>query len=166
MLSDLPYLSPLLFHLRNDEALKDYFTEKSFFMPKTTLVSATEEAMKKDCPAPRALWILPDNTTALNPKSGCVPVGNHTFYVTIFTQCIRNPFELIKKDNKIELGGTFMELTKIRRAVKISINKFENQNRSILTNKFSNITWMGDQNLHPDEEGFIVSALQYNVTIN
>ena len=52
--TDLPYLEPLLFWLRKDEKLKLLFSQDSFFMPHSNLITATEEAMKKDCPAPRA----------------------------------------------------------------------------------------------------------------
>lgn len=165
-MNDLPYLEPLLFHLRGDENLKKYFTEKSYFMPKHILVQATDEAMKSDCPAPRALWIIPENTVASGQKSGCVQNAIHTFYIVIFIQCIRDTFQLIKANDRVRLGGQFMELSEIRRVVKKSVNEFENKNKHNIASRFSDITWGGDQNLYPDENNFLTTAIQYSVRIN
>lgn len=166
MLTDLPYLEPLLFHLRADETLKKFFSERSFFMPKNTLIQATKEAMEKDCPSPRALWIIPEGTTALSSKSGCPTIGSHSFSIVIFIHCIREAFELLKRDNKVVLGGEFMELSKIRRAVKKSVNQFENINKQNFDLNYKDIAWQGDTPLFPDEDGFIVSSTEYSVILN
>lgn len=164
--NDLPYLEPLLFHLRKDPVLQSYFTEKSFFMPKHVLAEATEEAMKKDCPAPRALWILPLNSDAVSPKAGCREIANHTFNIVVFIQCIRDTFQLVQREGQVRLDGQYMELSRIRKAIKKSVRDFENLNKSNLTNSFSEITWVRDQNLYPDENNFLVTAMQYSVKIN
>lgn len=165
--NDIPYLEPLLFHLREDKTLKQYFTEKSFFMPLSNLVSGIEEAMKKNCPAPRALWILPGDTNAKTYKANCKNPGEHSFRVILFVQCIRDQFQLSRIGNEIKLTGQFMELAKIRKALKDSILKFgckwsvENNNYM-----FGNVTWMGDEPLYPqDGENFIINSTRYNVTI-
>jgi len=164
---DLPYLEPLLFHLRNDESLKAFFTDRSFFMPKHTLVEATEEATKSDCPAPRALWILPGDSEAAAQKPGCASPMLHSFYIVVFVQCMRDTFELVKRQGGLELAGQYMELSKIRKAVKKSVNQFESKNRAgagFLP--YREITWQRDQNLYPEEDNFLTTAMHYNVLIN
>lgn len=167
-MNDIPYLEPLLFYLQKDETLKSYFTDKSFFMPKHTLVEATEEAMKKDCPAPRALWILPENTNAITPKSGCMVTGNHTFNIIVFVQCLRDTFQLSKgNDGKIKLTGQYMELAEIRMAVKKVMNNFAKETqRKFMETRYSDIAWLRDINLYADENNFLTTALQYSVKIN
>lgn len=164
--NDLPYLEPLLFHLRKDPILSEFFTEKSYFMPKHVLMEATKDAMAKDCPAPRALWILPANSTALSPKAGCRPLANHSFNIVVIIQCIRDTFQLVERDGQVKLDGQYMELSRIRSAVKKSVSVFENKNKSNFNLAFSDITWMGDQNLYPDENNFLVTAMQFSVKIN
>lgn len=164
--NDLPYLEPLLFHLRKDEDLKKIFTEKSFFMPKHILIQATEEATKKSCPAPRALWIIPEDTVANNPKPGCNSIGIHSFNIVLFVQCIREPFELVRSGDGVKLSGQYMELSSIRKAVKKSVNKFQNESKLDLNLRYSDITWIKDQNLYPDDGNFLTTAIEYSVKIN
>lgn len=162
--TDLPYLEPLLFHLRDDDKLKSHFTEKSFFMPKKDLISAVEDAIKADCPAPRALWILPQDTIAANQQVNCKSQGRHTFYITIITQCIRDAFQITKKDNKLHLGGEYIVLSHLRKLVKQSVQEFVAQNSNFNQN-WEKITWMKDQILLPDDEGFLVTNIEYQITI-
>lgn len=169
--TDLPYLEPLLLWLRKDEALKKYFTEKSFFMPHSDLLSATKEAMDKDCPSPRALWILPQDTVALQQSPpNCKYTGSHTFYIQLIVQCIRDHFQLSKIDGEIHLTGQFMELMQLRKYVKKSVSAFANdyertKNKSAVI-KFDDIGWRGDQMLYPNEENtFLITAIQYQVKI-
>ena len=164
-MTDVPYLEPLLFWLREDQALKKYFTEKSFFMPKHTLVQATEEALKGDCPAPRALWILPADTVATQQRPGCKSPGIHTFHIVVYVQCIRDAFEIVARDGKPALSGQYMELSKIRKEVKRAVNDFEQHNRESLSTKYSDIVWIKDQNLYPDENNFLTTAMEYQVKI-
>lgn len=164
MNTDVPYLQPLLFHLRDDAILKQHFTDRSYFMPKNDLVSAIDEAIKNDCPAPRALWILPQETVATNPKPGCKSPGRHSFYITIITQCIRDAFELYEIDGELTLKGQYMELAMLRQLVKDSIQQFSK--KTFMNAGFMNVTWVRDQMLYPDEqEQFLVTTLQYEVTI-
>lgn len=165
VVTDVPYLEPLLFWLRKDQALKKYFTDKSFFMPKHTLVQATEEALKKDCPAPRALWILPSDTSSVTTRPGCKSVGLHTFHIVVYVQCIRDAFELVERDGLPELSGQYMELSKIRKEVKRSIVDFENNNREAVSTKFADMVWVRDQNLYPDENNFLSTAIEFQVKI-
>ena len=164
-MNDIPYLEPLLLHLRNDEELKKYFTNKSFFMPKHTLIEAAEEAMKKDCPAPQALWIHPMDTRAINADANCTGFKLHTFYITIFVHCIRDVFQLRKRDDKIELAGQYMELSKIRLAVKKSIREFQKKISGDFNLPYSDVTWLGDKNLYPSDTSFLVTGLEYNVKL-
>lgn len=166
--SDLPYLNPLLFWLRKDEVLKDEFTEKSFFMPHSDLITATEEAIKKDCPAPRALWILPQDTVSLSQREGCLGHGRHTFYIEIIVQCIRNQFELVERDSEVKLAGQFMELTELRKHVKQSVMDFQKDYlaKNPGSRKFDKITWIKDQMLYPSEtQNFLATAIQFDVNI-
>lgn len=165
--TDVPYLEPLLFHLRDDDSLKTYFTDKSFFMPHNHLVEATEEAMQKNCPAPRALWILPDDTIATNTQANCISPGRHTFRIELITQCIRNSFYLSKKDDGVILSGQYMELATIRKAVKKSVYEFNKQFQSkTQAPKFKDIVWIKDYMLYPDDNSkFLATVLEFNVTI-
>lgn len=164
-MSDVPYLEPLLFWLRNDQALKGYFTDKSFFMPKHTLIEATEEAIKSDCPAPRALWILPADTTAINPRPGCKPNGLHTFHIVVYVQCIRDAFQIVARGDEPRLDGQYMELSKIRKEVKRSVSDFEISNREHQVRRYLDIMWIKDQNLYPDENNFLTTAMEFQVKI-
>lgn len=167
--TDLPYLEPLLFHLRQDPVLKKSFTEKSFFMPHSDLISATEEAMKKDCPAPRALWILPQDTlaTITTQKNSCNVPGNHTFFIEIIVQCIRNQFTLVKRGDEVKLEGQFMELAQIRKQVKNSVSQFGKDNSKLMTGQtFSDLVWIKDSMLYPTEDtSFLATAIEYRVKI-
>lgn len=164
--TDLPYLEPLLFHLRNDDVLKKYFTEHSYFMPKNNLASAAEEAMKKDCPAPRALWILPQDNLAINKDGVCLPKVHHTFYILIMVNCIRDQFQIIKRDGSVHLSGEYMEMTAVRKSVKRSVYNFNKSISQVVTSRsFENIMFKRDQMLYPDEDNFLVSNTEYQVTI-
>lgn len=164
--TDLPYLEPLLFWLKKDEKLKLLFSRDSFFMPHSNLITATEEAMKKDCPAPRALWILPQDTLAVNQREGCDSQGRHTFYIEIITQCIRDQFQIIKNGDEAKLTGQFMELAALRKAVKKSVNAFAKENMKETYKKYENIFWVKDQMLYPTEaNNFLATAIQYEIKI-
>lgn len=165
--TDLPYLEPLLFHLRDDEILKKYFNEKSFFMPKDSLISAAKEVMDKDCPSPRALWILPQDSIAISPNPNCKSPVSHTFNIMIFVYCIRDDFQLVKKDGVAHLDGQYIELTAIRKAVKKSVFDFNSINNKIFTGKkFENFVYQKDQMLYPDEkDNFLVSNTEFQVKI-
>lgn len=165
--TDIPYLEPLLFWLRKDETLKEYFTEKSYFMPHNNLITATEEAMKADCPAPRAIWILPQDSIASSQRPGCKSPSVHTFYIEIIVQCIRDQFQLVKKNDEVKLEGQFMELATIRRYVKESVLKFSNTQKTLVaTPSFDDIIWVKDQMLYPaDVNNFLATAIEYQVKI-
>lgn len=170
--TDLPYLEPLLFWLRDDPTLKNEFTQKSFFMPHMDLVDATREAMDKKCPAPRALWVLPGDTLAIQSRPGCKSQGNHTFYIQIIVQCIRGAFELTKVDDEVHLAGQAMSLFEIRRLVKASVLAFykDYEAKGKKTGgTFSDLQWQRDQILYPQsDEGnnFLSTAIQYQVKID
>lgn len=165
--TDIPYLEPLLFWLRNDPSLKEEFTEKSFFMPHNHLIAATKEAMAKDCPAPRALHILPGDNVALSLKSNCHTPVEHSFYILIFVQCIRDQFNIFKKDGEVYLGGQFMELSELKKKVKKSILEFgKDWDKKNPYKKFNNIIYRGDQPLYPDDENkFLVAKIDYTVSL-
>lgn len=168
--TDLPYLEPLLFHLQKDENLKLYFTQKSYFMPKDNLVSATKEMIGKDCPAPRALWILPQDNVAINPNGNCLSNYNHTFYILILINCIRDKFQIIDKDGVAHLSGEYMEMTQVRKAIKKSINEFNKETSKIVTGKqFEKIAWVKDQSLYDNDEelkqNFLINNSEFTVKI-
>lgn len=165
--TDIPYLEPLLFHLRNDPILKNYFTEKSFFMPKDDLISAAQEVIDKDCPSPRALWILPQDGIAINSTSNtlCKPIVSHTFNILLMIACIRDTFQMAKKDDKVYLSGEYMEMTAIRKAIMKSVLEFNKEKMKITTGRtFENIKFVKYQSLYPDDS-FLVNNIEYNVTI-
>lgn len=169
MNTDLPYLEPLLFWLQDDPVLKSEFTQSSFFMPHTDLITATEEAMKKDCPAPRALWILPQDTLSGPSKPNCKSYGVHTFYIEVIVQCIRDPFVIRKNDAGFFLDGQAMELAKIRKMVKESVFRFVHEYKK-KTNpalyKFDDFNWIKDQMLYPGEGmKFLATAMEFTVKI-
>jgi len=164
--SDLPYLEPLLMWLRNDESLKPYFTDKSFFMPKLDLQKAADEALKGDCPSPTALWIFPMDTDAASTTTECRSAGTHSFAIVLWVQCIRESFELVKRDGEVVLGGQFMELTTMRKAVKKSIAAFAKDNTSKFPNRFfEKVIWLRDRNLYPQEDSFLGTSIEYRVNI-
>ena len=169
--TDLPYLEPLLFHLKRDEKLKKYFTEKSYFMPKNSLVSAVKEATGKDCPAPRAIWILPQDNVAASENHNCVPKMVHTFYISIIVNCIRDQFQLTKgSDNSPHLSGEYIELTEIRKYVKKSVYAFAKKwaEDNFSGSKFEKITWRKDLVMFPsddDTDKFLITSLEFTVII-
>lgn len=161
---DLPYLEPLLFFLREDESLKSFFTKKSFFMPKSDLIEAIDKAINSDCPAPRSLWILPQDTSATisNPRN-CMSPGLHTFLIQIIVQCIRDPFTIKKnEDDSLYLDGQFMVLSEIRKAVKKSVVKFSKEKHE----GFSDLHWRSERMLYPEDgQNFLITSLEYQVKI-
>lgn len=167
LLTDIPYLEPLLIHLRTDPNLKSEFTEKSFFMPHSDLITASQEVMKKDCPAPRALWILPQDTLAQGQRDICSVPGVHTFYIEIIVQCIRDTFQLVKRDDLVRLEGQFMELAALRKKVKQSVRDFAKANAAP-GNKmlYTDIFWVKDQMLYPSSESkFLATAIEFSIKI-
>lgn len=168
LLTDIPYLEPLLFHLRQDPELKKFFTDKSFFMPHHDLVEAITDSSNPDCPLPRSLWILPGDTAAINRKPGCVSAGLHSFSIAIAVKCIYDAFTLSKKnDGDIHLEGQFMELTRLRKLVKKSVNTFAKNLIHVNESKYNDLVWIGDQNLYPNEEQkkILATAINFEVTI-
>lgn len=168
--TDIPYLEPLLFWLRQDPNLKAQFTDKSFFMPHADLVAATQEAMqKKDCPAPRALWILPGDTLAqTQEKNGCFSPGVHRFHIQLIVQCIRDSFQLVERDGEVRLSGEFMTLMALRKMVKASVRSFAKDYtfKNFTAAQFEDISWQRDQMIYPqDQGGFLSTAMEYQVTI-
>lgn len=167
--NDLPYLEPLLFWLQDDENLKQYFTEQSFFMPHAHLADAAMEAMKKDCPVPRVLWILPGDTNAqTTTRPDCKSPGIHVFKIMIIVQCIRDSFVIKKSDDKVYLSGQYMLLSGLRKLVKNSVLEFyKDHSKNNLANKsFADLVWVRDQNLYPpDDEGFLITSLDYQVKL-
>jgi len=166
LLTDIPYLNPMWRWLREDPSLKSEFTDKSFFMPHSDLISATVEAMKKDCPAPRALWILPQDTLAGARREGCRSPGTHTFYIQIIVQCIRDTFQIVKRDNEVVLEGQFMELCALRKKVKDSVLAFGNDYKNKTPVKFDKLYWVKDTMLYPSgEQKFLSTAIQFEINI-
>lgn len=177
LLTDVPYLEPLLFHLQDDETLKQYFTEKSFFMPHYDLVKAITEKTSDDCPLPNLLWILPGDTTAEQSaqisnqrRVGCKSTGKHSFVIALAVHCIRNTFVIKKVDGKAVLEGQFMELTRLRKLVKDSVHKFSVKHQAstigAVGKRFENIVWTGDQNLYPEENDVLLAtSINFEVTI-
>lgn len=165
--TDVPYLEPLLFHLKNDPDLKKEFTEKSFFMPHHDLVSAAEEAMKKDCPAPRSIWILPGDSTVLTTTIGCPPKAQTNFTILIFVQCIRKAFDLSAGDDptKVVLNGQAMELYMLRKLVKKSVHKFAIATMKKNVSDYQDVAWVRDQTLYPTEEKFLATAVEFTVKV-
>lgn len=152
--TDLPYLNPLLVHLRSDKSLEKFFSKKDFFaMPKADLNDLTD-AIKKDCPSPRSLWIFPGTSSNVSTQrvKDCSAKALHIFHIVIIFQCIRETFEF-KKDKDttmVYLDGQFMELSEARRAVKKSITEF---NKKLgFAEAFDFISWSGDEMLFPDGE--------------
>lgn len=152
---DLPYLEPLMKHLRSDVELEKIFTKEDFFaMPKADL-GDLEAALKKDCPSPRSVWVFPGlsqaESTTRSPT--CFPKTIHNFNVVIVFQCIRDTFTMVKDNDGVHLDGTFMELSEARKALKQSITRFNkniNQNPSIRYD-FDFINWLSDEMLYPDD---------------
>lgn len=167
LLTDIPYLEPLLMWLRKDETLKSEFTDKSFFMPHSDLISATEDAMRADCPAPRALWILPQDTLAQGQRDTCLTPGVHTFYIEVIVQCIRDSFQLVKRDDDVKLEGQFMELAALRKKVKASVRNFAINNAKPGPPKlFTDIFWVKDSMLYPSGENrFLATAIEFQIKI-
>lgn len=167
LLTDIPYLEPLLFHLRSDEDLKKVFTDKSFFMPHHDLVNAIMDSTNPDCVLPKALWIIPQDSTASSSKIGCQSPANHSFSIVVSVKCIRDQFILKKNDNGIYLSGQFMELMSIRRLVKKSVHKFSLYTQAHLNSSFSDIIWTGDKMLYPntEEDVLLATSSDFRVTI-
>lgn len=167
--NDIPYLEPLLFWLQDDPKLKQEFTEQSFFMPHAHLVDAAMEAMKKDCPVPRVLWILPGDTNAqTTARPDCKSPGIHTFKIMIIVQCIRDSFVISKANGKVFLSGQYMVLSGLRKLVKESVLEFykDHAKRNFTGSKFSDLVWVKDQNLYPpDDEGFLITSIDYQVKL-
>lgn len=170
LLNDIPYLEPLWKWLRDDESLKEHFTEDSFFMPKATLMSAIDAAMGKDCPSPKSIWIIPGDTLAIsksNTNKICKLPGEHTFNIMIFVQCIRDSFSPVNDNGVLRLEGQFMELSELRKIVKDSIHKFalNNEKINITSKKFEGPVWSKDVMFYPAEDKFLVTGIEYQVTI-
>lgn len=167
---DIPYLEPLLFHLRNDVELEKFFTKKDFFtMPKADL-GDLEDAIKKDCPAPRSVWVFPgiSNAAAAGRSAGCLPKALHSFNVVLVFQCIRDTFTFSKdKDGNVFLDGQFMELSEARKALKLSINKFNKEHNARPTNNgFDFINWVSDEMLYPEDgDNFLISSSVFQTMI-
>lgn len=165
--TDIPYLEPLLMWLQDDQTLKDHFTQASFFMAHADLVSAVEESMRANCPAPRALWILPGDTQATSQVNGCKSPGRHSFTILIFVQCIRDSFVFRTDGTETHLGGQYVLLSHLRKLVKKSVHKFASKNMTIYNKGWDALNWSRDQNLYPSEENnFLATAIEYSITID
>lgn len=165
--TDLPYLEPLLLHLREDETLKQYFTRDSFFMPQASFISAINEAVNKNCPAPRSIWILPQDTISGTKKDGCASIGIHNFFIVIFVQCIRDTFVFKEENGRAVLSGQFMELTHLRKLVKKSVFNFAKKHEASMVHpkRYEKISWNKDQMLYPQEHQFLATSIDYTVQI-
>lgn len=165
--TDLPYLEPLLFWLQDDESLKQHFTRDSFFMPHDSFLSAIDEAMQKNCPAPRALWILPQDSFPTSKNVGCKSNALHRFSIMIMVQCIRDSFQISNVAGKPKLTGQFMELTQLRKIVKNSVHRFSlhHEKTVIVNKKFSEISWNADKMLYPQEHKFLATNIEFEVKI-
>lgn len=165
LLDDIPYLEPLLMHLRDDESLKAHFTEASFFMPHHDLVNAIMDSKNSDCALPKSLWILPQDTRPLSSRPGCKGTGSHRFSIALAVKCIRSPFILVKREDQLKLDGQFMELSRMRSLVKHSVLRFSKTN--VMNPRFTDIIWAGDRVLYPNTEDQILLAtsIDYDITI-
>lgn len=169
--TDIPYLEPLLFHLQDDPVLKNFFTQFSFFMPKDGIAAAVAELKGSDCPAPRSIWILPQDGVAINGKNSvtqnCIPAVRHSFNILLFVSCIRDPFQVTFRDGKAFLNGTYMEMSAIRKAVMKSVAEFNKKNNAEISGRsFENVMFEKYQSLYPQEgDPFLVNNLDYSVTI-
>lgn len=168
--TDVPYLEPLLIHLRNDVELEKYFSKKDFYaLPKADL-GDLEDAIKNDCPAPRSVWIFPGNNQnqIATRTPNCGPKMLHNFNIVITYQCIRKSFEFkVDADNKLYLDGQFMELSAARKAVKKSITRF-NKTLNIVSDNmgFDYVSWVSDEMLYPDDATqFLISNSVYQTII-
>ncbi len=168
--TDVPYLEPLLAHLKKDVTLEKYFSKKDFFaMPKADLADL-EKALSNDC-APRSLWIFPGNNTAFNPgqvrSPNCMPKLLHSFNIVITFNCVRNPFEPKFDGTEVYLDGSFMELSEARKAIKKSIHNF-NKTLNVLgvSHGFDFISYLSDEMLYPEgAEGFLISNSVFQTLI-
>lgn len=167
---DIPYLEPLMKHLRTDAELEKFFTKEDFFaMPKADL-SDLEGALKKDCPSPRSVWVFPGLSQAESAirSPNCFPKALHSFNVVVVFQCIRDTFTMVKDDSGVHMDGTFMEMSEARKALKKSINNFNkivNQNVSV-NYGFDFINWLSDEMLYPEEGNkFLVSSSVFQTKI-
>ncbi len=167
--TDLPYLNPLMVHLRKDADLEKFFAKKDFFaLPKADINDLSEE-IKKKCPSPRSIWVFPGTSVNAAPQQripNCTPKAIHNFNIVIVFQCIRDIFEF-KKDQEtteVYLDGQFMELAEARKAVKKSITNF---NRSLKnTEAFEFIAWSNDEMLYPEEDdNKLMSSLSFSTII-
>ena len=169
--SDIPYLEPLLLHLRTDPKLQNEFTDKSFFMPHVNLLEATSEALSMDCPLPRALWILPGDSIATTAQQNCQSPAKHTFHIQLIVQCIRDQFQISKKDDQFYLNGQAMELFSLRKLVKKSVVEFSRKwDKENNRQKFEKMLWVKDIMQYPDDNPenpnkFLATALEFSVTI-
>lgn len=168
--TDLPYLEPLLFHIRDDVGLKKHFTEKSFFMPTDSLVAAFNDVAAKKCPSPRTIWIMPqDGIVQTQNNFDCDGPVVHTFNILIIVHCIRDEFRLSFDDEtkKTHLVGEYMELAHIRKLVRKSVRDFNRKNNASPANKkFEKLRLIKYSSLYPDKKNpFIVQNLEYNVNI-
>lgn len=166
---DIPYLEPLLLHLRNDSNLEKFFTKKDFFtMPKADL-SDLEGAIKKDCPAPRSVWIFPGMSQAANPvrNPNCLPKAMHNFNIVLVFQCIRDTFTFVKSDGLVHLDGTFMEMSEARKALKKSVGDFNKAiNQYQVSQGFDYINWISDEMLYPEDGNtFLISSSVFQTMI-
>lgn len=167
--NDLPYLEPLLFHLRKDSELKTFFDEEGIFALPKPDQSDLERALKKDCPNPRAAWIFPGPSTPMQQgNTGCPPKIIHSFAIVVSVQCQGASFDFLKDNGEVYLDGSYMELCEGRVLIKESVDRFMCKMSKDYTKKFDNMLWTGDSIVWPSEEvggDYIMTQINYSVNI-
>jgi len=163
--TDLPYLEPLSLHLKKDTNLHAFFSESDFFAD-LKIETDIEELIEKDCLAPRSLIIYPGTSSPMQAgQRSCFSKRVHQFHLFIFIQCIRDHYEFTKNDEgEIKLKGQVMELTRIRAAVKKSIQEFALLNEANYSVEFDKFQWLGDASI-TQEKNLLLSESIYSVNI-
>ena len=142
---DLPYLEPLMLHLKSDSDLKALFGQKNFFAGPNIDLDEMSKQAEAEGRNIRYLWVYPASSKAKsqNPSS-CFPIVEHTVAVVLIGSCPRGKFSWIAVDDEVKLKGTVMEMLEIRCAFKKSIQAFANNNRAQRGQGFQNLRWISD----------------------
>lgn len=164
IVTDLPYLEPLVLFLKNDADLKSHFNESDFFAEPKIDPEEIEKHVKKNGRFPKYFWIFPGDTIAKqSTRAHCQSSGIHTFYATIIKPCLGNQYSFVKdSSSELRLSGEVIEVTEIRNSVKKTISKFYN---SLPTQgRFGFIYWKKDEMIDL-EDGLLIATSVYELEI-
>lgn len=160
-----PYLEPLLLYLKNNEVLREHFTEKDFFRAIGDIDKSFDELYKSNCLDIKSLWVAPFNGSAIDPGSeACSSMRRSNFQILINIPCGIGAFAWEKKqDGSAGLIGAFMDLSHLMMDVVDQVLLFQFK---VPGTAYSDLNFSGEKVISPTKDrNFFTAILDFNITV-